>query len=163
MSDTTSSNGTTQFSLQRDAAERLVLVDATGKHHVGVEVVRAFPLSEPTAWISLCDGEGREIVIIESLNDLDAETRKTLTAEMARREFLPIIQRIVAVSMKSDPATWSVVTDRGPTTFLVEASDAVRRLDAERCLVVDMQGVRYLIVDRLKLDAPSRKFLDHYL
>jgi hypothetical protein len=163
MNPSTKPNDVPRISLRRDESGRLVLIDPTGVRHTGVEVVRAFPLSEPAEWISLCDTDGREIVTIESPAELDAETLATLRTEMTRREFLPVIQRIADIAMKSDPATWVVETDRGPTTFFVEGSDAVRCLDAARCLVVDMQGVRYLIVDRNQLDAPSRKLLEHYL
>lgn len=151
-----------RLTLGHDPAGRLV-VEADGARHVGVEPVRAFPLSEPAEWISLCDAEGREIITIQSLAELDDAARTALEIELARREFLPVIQRIVDVSMLADPSVWKVETDRGPTTFLVEGSDAVRRLDVARCLVVDTQGVRYLIIDRRKLDAYSRKMLEHYL
>jgi hypothetical protein len=151
-----------RLSLAHDLAGRLVL-DVDGARHVGVEPVRAFPLSDPTEWISLCDAEGREVVSIKSLDELDDAARAMLASELAKREFLPVIQRIVNVSVKNDPSTWSVETDRGPTTFFVEGSEAVRRLEGERCLVVDTQGVRYLIADRRKLDAYARKMLEHYL
>jgi hypothetical protein len=163
VNDSTTSNCKSHLRLERDPDGRLALTDAAGFRYVGVEVVRAFPLSEPTEWISFCDSDGREIATIESVAALDEDSRATLTAEMSRREFLPVIQRIVSVALKTEPAAWTVETDRGSTTFYVEGSDAVRRLEGERCLVVDLQGVRYLIADRLKLDAASRKWLDHYL
>ena len=58
---------TRPFGLVRDAWGRLVLIDADGRRHVGVEPVRAFPISDPRGWISLCDIHGRELLSIEPL------------------------------------------------------------------------------------------------
>ena len=151
-----------RFGLGRDDFGRLVLTDAAGVRHVGVEPVRAFPLSEPRQWIALVDVDGRELATVPSPADLDDATRELLEAELSRREFLPVIERIVAVTVDTEPTEWTVHTDRGPTKFFVEGSDAFRRLEADRCLIVDTQGVRYLIPDRKRLDAHSRRLLDHY-
>jgi hypothetical protein len=150
------------FNLSRDQQGRLVLIDTAGVRHVGVEPVRAFPLSEPAHWVSICDAEGREITTVASPDELDGATRKTLETELARREFLPVIEQIAHVTVDAEPTEWTVATDHGPTKFFVEGTDAFRRLDADRCLIVDMQGVRYLIPDRKQLDAHSRRLLDHY-
>ncbi|MBV8074963.1 MAG: DUF1854 domain-containing protein, partial [Planctomycetaceae bacterium] len=58
------------FGLSHDAWGRLILIDDEGRRFVGVEPVRAFPISEPGSWISICDAEGREILSVESLADL---------------------------------------------------------------------------------------------
>jgi hypothetical protein len=150
------------LTLSRDDLGRLVLTDSAGVRHTGVEPVRAFPLSEPRQWIALVDVEGRELATVSSPDELGDATRKLLEAELTRREFLPVIERIVDVTSNTEPTEWTVHTDRGPTKFFVEGSDAFRRLDADRCLIVDLQGVRYLIPDRKRLDVHSRKLLDHY-
>lgn len=152
-----------RFALSRDPYGRLVLTDAQGVAHVGVEPVRVFPLSDPHRWIALVDDQGHELATIASPDDLDADLRRTLEAELARREFLPVIQRIVNVTLEQDPTEWTVDTDRGRTKFLIDGADAVRRLDGERCLIVDTHGARYLIADRRRLDTTSRRLLDHYL
>src|SRR3954466_9786302 len=79
------------FGLTHDAWGRLVLIDAEGRRHVGVEPVRSFPISDPGCWISLCDGQGRELVCVESLADLAPAVRRTLEDELALREFVPVI------------------------------------------------------------------------
>ena len=74
------------------------------------------------------------------------------------------MERIEWVQAEVDPSQWSIVTDRGPTTFLMEDSDNdVRRLGPYRILLVDTHGVRYLISDTRKLDGTSRRILDRYL
>src|SRR5512135_408987 len=84
------------FSLGQDDWGRLVLIVAEGRH-VGVEPVRSFPLTDPDRWISLCDAEGREVLLIESMDKLPAETRRILVEELALREFVPTIERIVRI------------------------------------------------------------------
>ena len=64
----------------------------------------------------------------------------------------------------ADPSQWRVVTDRGPTAFMIEDADNdVRRLGPNRILLVDTHGIRYLIPDVRQLDGASRRILDRYL
>jgi hypothetical protein len=149
--------------LQRDPWEQLVLTDSDGRQHVGVEVVRAFPISDPSRAISLCDAEGHEILCIEDLGSLPPEIRQLLEEELARREFVPIIRRIVAVSADAEPCEWHVETDRGATTFTLDSEDEVHLLDLHQVTVVDTHGIRYLIPDIRRLDAASRRILDRYI
>jgi hypothetical protein len=150
------------FGLSYDAWGRLVLVDSEGNRHVDVAPIRSFPLSDPRRWVSICNAEGREILSIPELDALPEAVRNTLESELARREFVPLIQRIVNITLDSEPTEWTVETDRGPTKFLIEGGEAVRRTGPDRCLISDMQGVRYLIADRKRLDAQSRRLLEQY-
>jgi len=153
---------TANFGLQQDAFGRLVLIDAEGQRHVGVEPIRDFPLSDPQHWISILDAEGREIVCVEDLAALVPAVRQVLEEELARREFVPIVERIEKVTA-TDPAEWHVKTDRGPTTFMLKNEEDVRRLGSQSVLVIDDHGIRYLIPDLHTLDAASRRILDRYL
>src|SRR5438876_491120 len=99
-----------QFGLTHDAWGRLVLIDAEGERHVGVEPVRAFPISDPTRWISICDADGAELVCVADLAGLAPSMRQALEEELARREFVPVIRRIVRVSADAAPSDWDVET-----------------------------------------------------
>ena len=151
------------FDLERDALGRLVLVDADGVRHAGVEAVRGFPISDPDHWISICDAEGCELATVEDVSALQSEARRALEDDLARREFVPVIHRIVGTPTDSEPAQWEVETDRGPTRFIVKSSDDVRRLGPQRALIVDAQGIRYLIDDLNRLDPASQRILERYL
>ena len=83
--------------------------------------------------------------------------------DLARREFVPHIRRIVKVSTDVEPPEWEVETDRGPTRFLLNSGDDIRRLSPMSALVIDVHGTRYLIEDTRKLDAVSRRLLERYL
>lgn len=151
------------FSLSQDDWGRLVLIDAEGRRHVGVEPVRSFPLTDPDRWISLCDAEGREVLFIGSMDELPAETRRILVEELALREFVPAIARIVRVSGDAFPADWDVETDRGPTRLTLDSEDDVRRLGLHGVLISDARKMRYQIPDTRTLDATSRRVLERYL
>lgn len=153
---------TPTFGLSHDAWQRLVLIDSDGARHVGVEPVRAFPISDPERWISICDPDGREILCVRDLADVPKATRQVLEEELLRREFVPVIQRIEHVSTEAEPSEWIVDTDRGQARFLVNSADDVRRLGNDRAIVMDMQGIRYLIAGVRSLDAHSRRILEHY-
>jgi hypothetical protein len=151
------------FILERDEAERLVLVDATGERHVGGQAIRAFPVSDPQGAVSICDHAGRELVYVADLADVPAAMRELLELELSRREFVPIIQRILNTPPETEPAEWRVETDRGLTVFQLESESDVHRTGARQVILVDAHGIRYLIPDVSQLDAHSRRVLDRFL
>lgn len=154
---------TAKFGLNHDAWGRLVLIDAEGRRHVGVEPIRAFPISEPNRGVALCDAEGREVAWVDDLADLPGPTRATLEDELARREFLPILRRIARIAGEGAPSDWEVETDRGTTRFTLDSEDHVRKLGPGRVLITDSRGLRYLVPDVRALDPASRGMLERYL
>jgi Domain of unknown function (DUF1854) len=151
------------FSLEHDAFGRLVLTMPDGQRHVGVHPVRGFPISDPRRGLAVCSADGRELVWVGELDQLSPGMLTALEAELAEREFLPIIKRIYRVSLQTNPCEWEVETDRGPTKFLLKSEDDVRRLEGNRALVTDAHGVRYLIPNSETLDRHSRRVLERYL
>ena len=153
----------TTFGLSHDANGRLVLIDAEGERHIGVDPVRAFPISDPGRWISLRDPLGKEVAFVEDIDDLPTATRKMLEQELTQREFTPVLKRIVRMVNDTPPIRWEVDTDRGRTQFLLNSEDDIRRLGPNTFLVVDAEGVRYLIPNYAALDSHSRRLLDRVL
>jgi hypothetical protein len=151
------------FGLYHDQWGQLVLIDADGARHVGVTPIRMFPFSDPGHWLSITDSSGREIVCVEDLSELSPQIREVLQVDLSRREFVPVIKRIVRVSSILEPCEWLVETDRGPTTFVLKAEDDVRRLGPNQALVLDSAGVRYLIAEMDRLDAASQRVLERYV
>lgn len=146
--------------LHHDPFGRLVVVDAHGECLVDAVPARAFPLSEPDGWIVLLDAQGRERLLIPSLASLPNSQRKLLLDELARREFVPVVQHIEKITGHSPSSTWYVHTDRGFVRFRVEGDDQVRRLGPNRLLITDTAGVRYLLPDTRSLPASMRRKLD---
>ncbi|WP_233237778.1 DUF1854 domain-containing protein [Bordetella sp. LUAb4] len=153
----------TAFTLHRNAQGRLVHTGGDGSVREGVLPVRAFPISDPDRGLSLVDAEGHEVVWIERLEDLPVDVAALLREELASREFMPEIQRIVAVQGYATPSSWDVMTDRGPTTFVLRGEEDIRRLGAHTLLIADSHGIHYLVRDLSTMDKPSRKLLDRFL
>lgn len=150
------------FHLDYDAWGRLIL-ETQGHKYIGVEPVRAFPVTDPDHWIALCDAEGRELFLIEDLQALPPALRRLIEDEVSRRSFLPVVERILSISAETDPSEWHVQTDRGSVRFLVKSEDDVRRIGTQRAIIVDSHGIRYFIPDKLALDGPSQHLLDRFV
>ena len=153
----------TRFQLQRDSYGRLVLTTGNGERHEGVTPVRAFPIGAPDEGISLVNFEGHEVGWADQLADLPAAERELITEELASREFVPEIERIVAVSSFACPSTWQVVTDRGTTELVLKGEEDIRRLSQTRLLIADSHGIQFLVRDIGELEGHSRKLLDRFL
>jgi len=160
--DNAGKNAAATFELSRDELGRLVLVNADGTKHVGIVPLRMFPISAPDGQIVILNEQGRELLIVESLAGLSQKTAELLERELACREFVPLIQRIVSASGDTHLALWHVATDRGETDVQVHVDDGLRRLGSRGLLVVDVHGVRFLISDITQLDANSRRILQQY-
>lgn len=161
---TTEKKTTPEFALERDPWGQLVLTFSDGRRLVGAEPARSFPITGPSGFVSICDAEGHEVVCIEEVSGLPSDVQQILEEELARREFVPVVQRIDKIFADTDPSEWHVVTDRGAVSFLMnDSDDDVRRLGPHRAILVDTHGIRYLIPDTRRLDGPSRRLLDRYL
>lgn len=151
------------FALLRDAQGRLVLQDAAGVRHVGVQPVRAFPLAAPEEGLSLVGPDGHELVWIDHLADVPDDARRMLEDELGRREFTPVIQRLCSVSTFSTPSTWELETDRGATTLVLKGEEDIRRLGDGALLIGSAHGMQFLVRDMLGLDRASRRLLERFL
>jgi len=155
---------TNGFALQRDAFGKLVLTSAQNERFEGVVPIRAFPIQSPEVGIALVNLDGQEVAWIEQLDAVEEPAQSLIRDELATREFMPMIRKIVAVTSFSTPCTWTVETDRGDTEFVLRGDEDIRRVGtAGSLLVADSHGIQFLIRDHLALDARSKKILDRFL
>ncbi|MCX7229809.1 MAG: DUF1854 domain-containing protein [Burkholderiales bacterium] len=152
-----------EFALSRDPFGRLVLTGEDGVAHVAVVPVRAFPIGAPDEGLSLVSADGHELAWIERLEALDMARRTLIEEDLASREFVPEIRAIRAVSSFATPSTWTIDTDRGPTTLVLKGEEDIRRLARSSLLVADRNGIQFLVRDIGALDRASRKLLDRFL
>jgi hypothetical protein len=150
-----------ELSLRRDAFGRLVL-ELAGQAHVGVLPVRAFPLTAPEEGLSLVSAEGHELAWVARWAELPTATQALLHEELAPREFMPEVRRLVAVSSFATPSTWTVQTDRGDAQFVLKGEEDIRRLGAG-LLISSGHGVVYRVRETAALDRASRKLLERFL
>ncbi len=149
------------FRLSHDDAG-LVFIDSDGHHHTQVRPLRLFPLTEPERWIALLDEHGHELACIEDPASLDEAQQHLLHAALAKRHFVPVIRRIVAITRAADGHDWCVVTDRGTTTFRIETDESIQSLGGDRLVIIDKLGTRYLVPNATDLDRDSRRKLERY-
>ncbi len=150
-------------SVAADPHGGLLFTDQSGVVHRAVVPVRAFPIDAADEGVSLVGSEGHELAWIDRLSEIDEASRKLIAAELSRREFMPVIERLETVSTFGTPSTWSVMTDRGRTRFVLKGEEDIRRLRNRALLITDSHGVTYHVLDLLALDRTSRRLLDRFL
>jgi hypothetical protein len=154
---------TVNFELRRDSFGRLVLTDASGEFHEGVTPVRAFPIAAPDDGIALVNVEGHEVGWVDRIADLPPEIGRLIEEELASRDFMPEIEKILDVSSFVCPSTWQVATNRGRAALILKGEEDIRRLSQTRLLIADTHGIQFLVRDIGTLDRHSRKLLDRFL
>jgi hypothetical protein len=151
------------WTLDRDPFDRLVFTDSDGVEHKNVEAVRAFPISDPLHQVALLDEQGHELLLIQSLDELDRTSREIIESALAPRDFIPAITRVTKIRGEWLPCVWEVETDRGPTSISLENEDQIRRIGKGRVLITDPAGTRFQIKHAEKLDAPTKRRIERYL
>lgn len=129
----------------------------------GVIPVRAFPITEPESGYSLVDSEGHEVMWVDRLDELAPDVAFVFEDELQRRDFMPVINRLIGVSSYITPCEWHVLTDRGETRFTLKGEEDIRRLGSGALLITDLHGIHYLLRDMTQLDKAGRKILDRFL
>jgi hypothetical protein len=129
---------------------------------VDARIARCFPWSVPDAYVSVRNKEGKEIVLLRTLEDLDEASRTILQQELHDKVFSPKILRIIEHNSEFGITSITAETDRGPVTFQIRTRDDVRILSDRRLLFRDADGNTYEVSDVTALDGPSRKFLQDY-
>jgi len=139
----------------------LTLTDDQGVRQ-NVRPVRLFPLTDPQHWIALVGDNGRELACIEDPATLSDDQRTILNTALARRDFVPVIRRIINITRAPEGHDWHVETDRGTTAFRIETDESIQSLGAGRLVIIDKLGTRYLVPQITDLDRDSRRRLERY-
>ena len=149
--------------LEVDEAGRLV-VHLAGRDEpvVDAKVTRCFPWSRPERHVAVVDADGKEIALLETLDELSEANREIAEQQLARRIFNPVIRRISGHKHEFGVTSITAETDRGTVTFQVRSRDDVRMLSATRALFRDADGNVYELPDVTALDPVSQKRLEHY-
>lgn len=141
-----------------------VLLKADGREQIVAGVMSAFPLTLPLGMVSLRDGEGREIGILDEVRQLEPDSRRILAEELERSYFMPRITDIRDVQETLNVVEWDVHTNKGPRTFQVRrVRQNVRRMGERRFVIKDVDGNRYEIRDWIELPPYAQKLLEPYL
>jgi hypothetical protein len=152
-----------EVGLSRDEWNHIVVTCADGRVFKDVSVIPLFPITASQRWISLVNSEGEEIACFESLDGISPQTLKLMEEELAMREFVPVIEKVISVSGTQEPCEWVVDTNHGRTSFVIKAEEDVRRVSAKSVVFTDANGIRFRVDDMRKLDSRSRAFVEWYV
>ncbi len=155
--------GLVKFELVRNRWGRLVMIDEGGTQYEDISVIPLFPISEPKKWISIVAVDGKEIASIENPEEYSVEIQEHLKNELAYRDFVPRLLKVLHVSGTSEPCEWHVQTNHGPTRFVLKSEEDIRRLSVHEVMIVDANGGRYRVDDTRKLDARSLGYIEWYV
>ena len=148
---------TETFELSTDEQGRLVLRRPGQEDKVDVRVRRSFPWSSPNRFISIRDAEGKELLLIEDLEQLDPGRRKVVGESLNSTSFIPRITRVDDVDARFGHQDWKVQTDRGPVEFRVQEREDIRFLPDGRFRLKDADGNVYELPSAAELDEHSRR------
>ena len=151
------------FDLTRDAQHRLILKRPGQPDVVDVLVRRAFPWSNPQEHISIRGPDGRELVMVEQLDQVNPSTRQVIEQALSSGIFVPRIQRVLAVDVSFGYQRWRVQTDRGEVEFRVQEREDVRFLPDGRFSIRDADGNVYELPPIDQLDDASRRAVEPVL
>ena len=151
---------TEAFELHRDEQGRLVLRRPGVDDVVDVRVRRAFPWSAPDRYVSIRDSEGKELLLIDSLEPLDDGRRTTIEQSLGDASFIPRITAVHDVDVRFGYQQWKVKTDRGPAEFRVQEREDIRFLPDGRFRIKDADGTVYEMVRLDELDEASRHAIE---
>jgi len=134
------------------------------RSYPGVQLYQAWPLSEPGRHLSLVNGKGEEITMLDSLAVLEPEARAAAEEELRRRYLTARILAIPHIKSEFGVTYWDVLTDKGPREFVVQSlSESCVWLSDTHLLITDVDGTRFEIADRAGLDPASQMRLDAVL
>ncbi len=122
-----------------------------------VRLVWPRPISARGKEVSII-GEGKkEILMLDSLDRLDSESRAVAKEELERRYLVARITRVIGTQVDFGNRYWHVDTDRGERKFLIkEPSKNMIWFNDDRIILRDTLGNHHEIESYSSLDARSR-------
>jgi Domain of unknown function (DUF1854). len=143
-----------------------VSLDYDGVHYDRVRVIRLFPFTDANKYISIREytSGGKEIGIIEDLDEMTQETRDILNHQLSLSYFTPVIQKIYSIKDEYGYAYFHVLTDKGECKFSINmGSNAVSKLSDTRLIIQDVDENRFEIRDVEALSQKEKRMLDLFL
>ena len=148
--------------VSRNDAGQIVIRVGDGDEVVDGKVARCFPWSVPEMYVSLRDADGKEVVLLKTIDELDADSREIVVEELRDKVFNPKVRRIAEFKHEFGVTTVRAETDRGDVSFQIRSRDDVRVLSPTRALFRDVDGNTYELADLTALDPASQKHLQQY-
>lgn len=148
------------FTVAKDEQNRLILKRPGQADVVDVQVRRAFPWSNPQAHISICAADGKEVLMVDNLNEIAQPTRELIAQSLENGSFIPRILQVREVVVRFGFQRWRVRTNRGDTEFRVQEREDIRFLPDGRFSIRDADGNVYELPRIDELDESTRRAIE---
>ena len=160
---------TTEFTPAADCrfyrnANGFLGLELNGTNHKRVQVSRALPFSAPENYICVADMEGKEVAVLESLEDFDGEAREILEAELGIRYFYPIVTQVKSIKEKMGSYYLDLaIGDYKKTIAVKDISKNLKQLGDGKIVLTDVDGNRFMIPNVYQIHKKSLQMLEPYL
>jgi len=145
-----------KFQLLREG-DRVFLRFAGGGDRRPVRLAWTRPLSARGGQVSIIGDDKKEVLLLDSLDSLDSDSRAVAEEELAKRYLIPRITRVLRTSADFGMRYLQVETDLGPRHFaLKHASKNAVWITDDHLMLRDTLGCRYEIRPFSALDQRSR-------
>jgi hypothetical protein len=150
-------NNEAQKHTLRRLGDQVLLRLAGSDREVAVRIVWARPVSGRGQAVCFLDEKKHEVLMLDSLDALDAQSRGVAEAELEKRYLIPKITRVVRTAAHFGSRYWDVETDRGRRRFAMRdpTKNAIWISD-DHLVLRDTLGNRYEIPSFSGLDVASR-------
>jgi len=118
----------------------------------GVYIHCSFPQTNKRIYLSIRTVDNEEIGMIRSMDEFPEEMQRLLEEQVQLRYFAPEITKVLSVKEEFGYSYWEAETSSGLCRFTVrEGGGNVKLMNANRLLIVDVDGNRFIIpyLDRL--------------
>lgn len=124
---------------------------------IPVRLVWTRPITQRGGAFSLLDGEKKEVLMLNGLDALDADSRRVAEEELSRRYLMPRITRVIRTQAHFGTRYWHVQTDHGERRFAMKhASKHAVWLTEDHLVLRDTLGCLYEVRPFSELDSRSK-------
>lgn len=130
---------------------------------VAVNVVRCFPWSAPSRYLSLRDDEDREVAFVRAGDELDADSQEVLDEALVAAGFVLEVEAIEELEEDFEVRCWKVRTRQGARRFQTALETWPRVAPDGGLLIEDVAGDLFRIPPPSELDPRSRRLVWAFL
>lgn len=126
---------------------------------------RDFPFELLWEYISVLDGDSKELGVIYDIRDFNEETAALLKKELERKYYSPVIKSIESLKERYGFSYWNVTTsDERKVEFTIQDTFRhITRVGEDKCIITDVDGNRFVIESLAALDKKSYRKIELYL
>jgi hypothetical protein len=140
----------------------MLFIKLDGKEHE-VQVKQCFPWSNPRQFLSIKDLDGKELYLVDNVDNLNEKSRHALTEYLRLLDFVIEIKGINDIIEDVELRQYDVQTQDGQRVFFTELDDWPQVEANGRVIIEDISGDVYQVTNPAHLDKRGQKLLSTYV